>query len=130
MITNIGKMYDLDDLRPFKLGLAQEGHPCALRAGNEIRLLRQADGRWVWDSWRQLQSGKPWWEYGGCDFQLLESRLRLAPLAIKDGRPLHIGDTIEEKIIMFGGTGGKQTLVNMQNWERLFYHGRWSGESK
>ena len=124
MITNVGKMHDPDHLRPFKLGLAQEGHLCALRAGNEIRLLRQADGRWVWDSWLQLQGGKPWWEYGGCDFQLLESRLRLAPLAIKDGEPLHIGDVIEEKIITLGDTDWQPTIVTMYNWERLFYHGR------
>ena len=83
-----GKVYDTAHLRPFNLDLAKAGHPLATYQGEEIRLLRDMDSAWRFDVWRDSK----WTARTAED---LNWTLRLAPLAVKDGRPLHVGDVIE-----------------------------------
>jgi len=90
----IGKVYDVAHLRPFDLELAKQGHPCVTFQGETIRLLRDMDGAWRFDVWRD---GK----WTARTTEDLEWTLRLAPLAIKNNprtgkdEPLHVGDVIE-----------------------------------
>lgn len=83
-----GKVYDTAHLRPFNLDLAKAGHPLATYQGEEIRLLRDMDSAWRFDVWRDSK----WTARTAED---LNWTLRLAPLAVKDGRPLHVGDVIQ-----------------------------------
>jgi hypothetical protein len=114
-----GKVYEPAHLKPFVLELAKQGHPCADIMGRELRLLREhssGNGSFNFDVWQ----GSYWaTNYNSGKY------LCLAPLSIKDGKPLHAGDVIEEKIVMFGGNGWKKTVVTLQNWDVLFKHGRW-----
>ena len=83
-----GKVYDIAHLRPFNFELAKAGNPLATYQGEEIRLLRDMDGAWRFDVWRDSK----WTARTTEDLDWL---FRLAPLAVKDGRPLHVGDVIE-----------------------------------
>jgi hypothetical protein len=125
-----GKVYDLsipNILRPFDLELARQGHPLAWVDAREIRLLRKMGGN--------IYSYDYWDEDGwvSCDLhneKSLDKNLRLAPLAGKDGKPLHVGDVIEVKVVMFGGDGWRGVAVTMDNWHRLNICGRWPVEVK
>jgi hypothetical protein len=88
-----GCVYDVAHLRPFNLELALQGHPLALRSGEQVRLFRDMNGfyfaldYWADDfgCWAHLEVRK----------KGIDDLLRLAPLAVKDGRPLHVEDEIE-----------------------------------
>ncbi len=89
-----GQVYDVAHLRPFDLDMALEGHPLATHDGGGVRLFREtsADGL-AWDQWSRYLNA---WV---CEFEpneFAEGMLCLAPLAVKDGRPLHVGDQIVE----------------------------------
>jgi hypothetical protein len=92
-----GKVYDPAHLRPFDLGLAKQWHPICTVSGREVRLLREASKLWAYDEWYAGIGEGGYW--GTCIHQketYFENNLRLAPLAVKDGKPLHVGDWIEE----------------------------------
>jgi len=89
-----GKVYDKAHLRPFDLDLAKQGHSLALSSGAEIRLFRETRiGIYGFDYWLPNfgWSSTGWYN----DINDLNLYLRLAPLAVRDGRPLHVGDVIE-----------------------------------
>lgn len=88
-----GTVYDVAHLRPFDLELAKAGNPLATYDGKEVRLFRVRSQRhFSWDVW--AESGPSWDnDYGNEEWA--KTHLRLAPLAIKDGRGLHVGDEIE-----------------------------------
>lgn len=82
----------LDHLRPFDLELAKQGHPMAWEDGCEVSYYFQGragmvDTVWLWRNFYQHWTERGM--YDGC-----KDSLRLAPLAIKDGKPLHIGDVV------------------------------------
>jgi hypothetical protein len=130
----IGKVYDPAHLRPFDLDLAKQGHPCASQHGETIRLLRGSADIFYWDKW--IEDSDFWAHQQGeieCvqgELECVLDTLRLAPLAVKDGKPLHVGDVIEVKVVMFGGDGWKGVAVTMDNWHRLNMCGRWPVEVK
>lgn len=88
-----GTVYDVSHLRPFDMELAKAGHPLADRFGRAVRCVRYCNKNGLrFDYWDEYA---PMWmadytELGNC-----AHHLRLAPLALKDDRALHVGDTIE-----------------------------------
>lgn len=97
-----GTVYDPAHLRPFNLELAKQGHPLATIGGAEVRCFRamstleekkgfRTSDFWMADSWDVATSH--WFSCGNFDL----NRLRLAPLDVKDGRALHVGDVIEAR---------------------------------
>lgn len=90
-----GKVYDHAHLRPFNLELAKQGHLLADKDGREIRLLREGregDHVWAYDSWDKRGF---WFCERLINVSALDKYLRLAPLDVKDGRPLHYLDHVE-----------------------------------
>lgn len=92
-----GTVIAKEHLRPFDLELAKAGHPLATYDGKEVRLFRvRSQHHFSWDVW--AESGPSWDnDYGNEEWA--KTYLRLAPLAIKDGRPLHVGDEIEQHFV-------------------------------
>lgn len=89
-----GCVYDVAHLRPFNLELALQGHPLALPDGSSVRHLRKmSDSYYSYDRWYEDTSS--WFCTRDIYCMRLEDSLRLTPLAVKDGRPLHVGDEIE-----------------------------------
>jgi len=91
-----GVVYDPAHLRPFNLELAKQGHPICTVSGREVRLLREASKLWAYDEWYAGIGDGGYW--GTCTHQketYFANNLRLAPLDVKDGKPLHVGDVIE-----------------------------------
>ena len=101
----IGTVYDPAHLHQAKsveelLSLARQGHPLAWHNGNEVShiffngisdsdvLTSIGVGVRVWNKDEKLWHTPR--ELDSLDY------LRLAPLAVKDGKPLHVGDVIEE----------------------------------
>jgi len=94
-----GKLYDPKHLRPFDLALALQGHPLATGNGCEVSHIFLSDQQnyltvrnWL----RYLECG--YWETRSLPIQDKDGtgdHLYLAPLAVKAGRALHIGDVIE-----------------------------------
>ncbi len=88
-----GTVYDVEHLRPFDLELAKAGHPLATDGGNAVRLFRMhSEIGYIWDWWNPRFKK---WAHLSDSETCLPDWLRLAPLAIKDGRGLHAGDEIE-----------------------------------
>lgn len=80
------------------LSLARQGHPLAWAINNcEVRYLAQndADGRWF--DFSHYEPNEQIWINRQRSVFELPVTVRLAPLAVKDGRPLHVGDVIEVK---------------------------------
>ncbi len=97
-----GTVYDVAHLKPFDLPLALAGHPLATKHGRSVRHLRQMDNGdriiFGFDEWDE-----PGW-IADCYFlPKLAQYLRLAPLCVRDGRPLHVRDEIEVSIVVSGG---------------------------
>ena len=96
-----GKVYDPAHLRQAKsveelLLLARQGHPICTTSGREVRLLREASKLWAYDEWFVGIGEDGYW--GTCIHQketYFTNNLRLAPIAVKDGKSLHVGDVIE-----------------------------------
>jgi hypothetical protein len=86
----VGKTYNPEHLRPFDLALATAGHPLAWYDGSGISHFFDGNQEvvtirvWEKEFWSCIRINK-------CFLK----NLRLAPLAVKDGRPLHVGDVIE-----------------------------------
>ncbi len=93
MITfELGTTYPIEHLRPFDLELAKAGHPLAMVNGHAVRAFRaQGDNCFAFDWW----NGAAKWLQTENAQHTLCFNLRLAPLAVRDGRPLHVGDEIE-----------------------------------
>jgi hypothetical protein len=91
-----GKVYDVAHLRSFDLELAKAGNPICTELGQEVRLLRVVAGLWAYDRWHKGSNSKGGWESVSHQEEIwLKDNLHLAPLAVRDGRPLHVGDVIE-----------------------------------
>jgi hypothetical protein len=104
-----GKVHDPAHLRPFDIELAKQGHPICTVSGREVRLLREASKLWSYDEWYAGIGDGGYW--GTCIHQketYFANNLRLAPLAVKDGKPLHVGDVIE-------------ICANVDNWVAVPY---------
>ena len=91
-----GKVYDVAHLRSFDLELAKAGNPICTELGQEVRLLRVVAGLWAYDRWHKGSNGKGGWESVSHQEEIwLKDNLHLAPLAVKDGKPLHYLDHVE-----------------------------------
>jgi hypothetical protein len=88
-----GCVYDVAHLKPFDLQLALSGHPLAAKGGEAVRFCRNMNHNMTyWDCWiDELNLWRVDWDFTHC----VSSKLRLAPLGVKDGRALHVGDEIE-----------------------------------
>lgn len=118
-----GKTYALEHLLPFDLELAKQGHPCAFADGEEASH--------IIPHYKEEYLNCRVWRVG--EWRMLigtDEDLRLAPLAIKDGKPLHVGDLLQIKVVMFGGDGWRDEAVTMNNWNRINTYGRWPVENK
>jgi hypothetical protein len=103
-----GNLYDLSVarmLRPFNWELAALGHPLAdINSGTEVRLLRtEGNPRepgsvlYAYDKWITADDRQPTpaWKTNNYLFcNEVGAKIALAPLAVKEGKPLHVGDTI------------------------------------
>jgi hypothetical protein len=111
-----GRVYDVAHLRPFDLELALAGHPICTPSGYSARLFRALyNQKYSYDYW----TGKGWMLSGEqCDGSALLN-LRLAPLAVKDGRALHVGDEIK----VFGSTWMRWARVTLDfyNWVKVLH---------
>lgn len=95
-----GTTYDISHLRPLPDNwqeLVDAGHPLADIFGGEVRHLRRtSDEQYAFDYWYEHYPVEFDWNVS---FRLTEdavtSLIRLAPIAVKDGKPLHLGDLIE-----------------------------------
>jgi hypothetical protein len=92
-------------LRPFNWELAALGHPLAdINSGTEVRLLRtEGNPRepgsvlYAYDKWITADDRQPTpaWKTNNYLFcNEVGAKIALAPLAVKEGKPLHVGDTI------------------------------------
>ncbi|MGL4230406.1 MAG: hypothetical protein ACRDAM_02285 [Casimicrobium sp.] len=95
-----GTVYDVAHLREFDLELALQGHPLATFRGQSVRAFRAMTSGdlplYALDIWDCNAIDKEWSCSGHAIPALqLEGFLRLAPLAVKNGRPLHVGDEIK-----------------------------------
>jgi hypothetical protein len=113
----VGKTYPVEHLRTATdletlCALVDAGHPIAAHDGCEARLLRVEYGTFFnVDHWSK--SAKCWIS-SGLDAHFLLDRIKLAPLAYRNGRPLHVGDLIQ--VLEFVSTGGVayfKTYVSM-----------------
>lgn len=96
-----GTVYDVAHLKPFDMKLALAGHPLASRRCESIRLFRSmSSNRHNFDYWDA--DDRSWISQFNLPIERLALELRLAPLAVKDGRALHVGDSIEIKSQPFG----------------------------
>jgi hypothetical protein len=86
-----GKVYDPAHLKPFDLDLAKAGHPLANFDGTEVSHLFESISADVY-SYRGWSKAAGQHYLNTESITLISERLYLAPLAIKDGRPLHVGD--------------------------------------
>lgn len=122
-----GKTYALKHLRPFDLELAKQGHPlaCQRKCSEVAQLICIREKIYVAVRW--AISG--WFVSMEEDAADLTRHYRLAPLAIKDGKPLHMGDWIEVNLFATGGkwvecdwTYNLKVYENLNNW-------RWPAEA-
>lgn len=91
-----GKLYDPAHLRPFDLALAKQGHPLAWAINNcGVRYLAQNDTDERWFDFSHYEPNEQIWVNRQRNSSELQSNLRLAPLAVKDGKPLHYLDHVE-----------------------------------
>jgi hypothetical protein len=126
-----GKVYDVAHLRPFNLELAKCGHPLAWRDGIEISFMSETSLNFFWVSvWDE--SIKKWQD--DCDYlQELSKRIRLAPLSIKDGKPLHVGDLVEWHGAMGDIAPWRKGIVSLKNinviLDEFRYRWRWPVEA-
>jgi hypothetical protein len=105
-----GKVYDPAHLRPFSLDLAKRGHPLATKIGEDVRLLReQCEDFYAYDLYCTFPIPKQWMSVLDNVHQI-ENNLRIAPLDVKDGKPLHVGDVIEI------ANGMSFAIKNAENW--------------
>lgn len=97
-----GQVYDVAHLRPFDLELALQGHPLATAKGEGVRAFRvYHHGGVSFDYWREGAFAGGWLPAGTIEPANTPIILRLAPLAVKDGRALHVGDEIDIMLIEF-----------------------------
>lgn len=90
-----GKVYDTAHLRPFDRKWAKAGHPLAWRDGGEVSHIfpyRKIQVRTEICVVRHWDLASNFWATHGLVKSMESCKLRLAPLAIKDGRALHVGD--------------------------------------
>jgi hypothetical protein len=86
-----GCTYDVAHLKPFDMALALAGHPLASSQGHQARNFRMlSDDLYALDWW---VAGH--WHMSSCYVHQLQDTFMLAPLAVKDGKPLHVGDEME-----------------------------------
>lgn len=114
-----GTVYDPAHLRPFGLELAKQGHPVAKMNGNvsglEVSHMFQNDSD---STGFNVIYWNTFWQLTYTPFKSLDKYLRLAPLAVKDGKPLHVGDVIEifnfdvDKYVV-------KTIKSVAVWRRL-----------
>jgi hypothetical protein len=133
-----GKVYAPAHLRQAKsveelLALARQGHPLAwTHNGGEINLIIEVRPKsYVFSCWDDLLS---MWVMRPRGEKKLMKYLRLAPLAVKDGRPLHVGDVIEEN---YSQPLGEEPSCEIPIWTSpkpayvgLQYEWRWPVEVK
>lgn len=119
-----GTVYDVKHLRPFDPELAKQGHPLATSDGEEVRHFRIAHlDCFLWDIWSEGDA--TWQDANIGTTDRLSRYLRIAPIAIRDGRPLHVGDVIE-----FAGEWGLgltfwRGIATIQNVEESMGRWRW-----
>jgi hypothetical protein len=91
-----GCTYDVAHLRPFDLVLAKQGHPLACLYDEipvSVKAFRAMSEYTIgFDYWTPKYEC---WQIGSAVAGMLARNMRLAPLAIRDGRALHVGDVIE-----------------------------------
>jgi hypothetical protein len=102
----VGKTYPVEHLRTAEsieqlCEYVDAGHPIATYKGKKIRLLRSM-GNAINYSYDQEEE-KCWSDSFCLSFDLLRI-VKLAPLAYRNGRPLHVGDEIKVLRDNFGKT--------------------------
>lgn len=92
-------LIDVTHVRPFDKNLVEQGHPICFVSSTgyayPIRSLRMMDEKNVaFDVFSPQRFA--WYAVSSCRFDDLANsgKYCLAPLAVKDGRPLHVGDEI------------------------------------
>jgi hypothetical protein len=104
-----GKTYPVEHLRTAEsieqlCEYVDAGHPIANFEGGEARLLRvEIKSFYYVDAWQ----GECFISCG-LDRHFLLDRIKLAPLAYRNGRPLHVGDDIE---ILYGTDESGKTIL-------------------
>jgi hypothetical protein len=111
-----GKTYPAADLRTAKsieqlCEYVDAGHPIATDFGLDVRLLRRESKNNTFFNLDSLNSAGDWISCG-LEQHFLIKRIKLAPLAYKNGRPLHIGDEIELDDFVHGWVKTTCTLEN------------------
>jgi hypothetical protein len=78
--------------------LVDAGHPMADKWGFEIINLRNSGANVLsFDLWNYIEVAGgvgPGWDFESVEMKKVGKVIRLAPLATRDGRPLHVGDTV------------------------------------
>jgi hypothetical protein len=111
-----GKTYPVADLRTAKsieqlCKYVDAGHPIATSDGEEVRLFRSIFGGFFYDAF----SLNGWLEIRKTSKNSLLSHIKLAPLAYRNGRPLHVGDEI---CIFWGGEWRPKRTITLSNFSR------------
>jgi hypothetical protein len=119
-----GTVFNQKDLREFDLEKALQGHPLACLYDEQpvsVQAVRRlSEYSLGFDYWHpqlgcwQTAQGLP---------NMLAQHLRLAPLAEKDGRPLHVGDQIE--VFHKDWFRWAKVAMNFDNPELLTANGDW-----
>lgn len=127
-----GTMYNPAHLRPFDLELAKQGHPLAWDDGSEVsHIFQNSKDAFVIRSFGEYKN----WDMSKPILEVeLKKYLRLAPLDVKDGKPLHVGDVIEEN---YSQPLGEEPSCELPIWTSpkpayvgLQYEWRWPVEVK
>ena len=91
-----GCTYDVAHLKPFDMELAKSGHPLAMldsEYGSSVRFFsRDSADTYCFQWWDHLFNK---WQFYNNHDHMMPKVLGLAPLGVKDGRALHVGDEIE-----------------------------------
>lgn len=110
-----GKTYNPEHLRAAKnveelLTLAKQGHPLAWHDGSEVTHLFEPSASFLI---APMYTVRVWAKYHWSCFGIpnLKDDLRLAPLAYKDGKPLHVGDVIEYRTNNFSDFDNSQAVT-------------------
>jgi hypothetical protein len=101
------------------------GHPIAVARGYEVRLLRTMNKHSINYSYDCYNDGH--WVHGLCLCYDLLDTIKLAPLAYKEGRPLHVGDEI---IVIFASCEERvrveiEGMYPLSWWFNLLTNSEW-----
>ena len=114
-----GCTYDVAHLKPFDMELAKSGHPLAMldsEYGSSVRFFsRDSADTYCFQWWDHLFNK---WQFYNNHDHMMPKVLGLAPLGVKDGKPLHVGDSIEIKSQPFGRLWQSSTVDNRSDVSR------------